>query len=379
MRGTVTFGALLSTSGTYRHMGRNALAGIEHAVAEINRSQAFDFDLRLRHLNPEGRLERYAEALGELHREGLRHVFGPITSASRKELIPDLEQRGTLLWYPCPYEGFESSENVLYLGGCPNQTLIPLLRHALQAFGRQAYLIGSNYVWGWESNRIAREVLGVAQGEVLGEKYFHLGAIHFAEVVEALLQAPPAFILNNLVGDSSHAFLRQLDAACLARGLSLPVLSCNLTEGELVGVGEMRALRLLSCGPFFEEVDPAFSQRQRRLHGLHPYSHYYACAYAAVHLFAVACQRSGDDTPEAVCQALYAAPVATILGELRIAAQNNHACLPSYIAELKGKRFSVLEAETLMQEADPYLTATDLEPFRAAPGTALRPHLRIIR
>jgi hypothetical protein len=40
-----------------------------------------------------------------------------------------------LLWYMCPYEGFEANENVIYIGGCPNQHLIPLFEHLIPRFG----------------------------------------------------------------------------------------------------------------------------------------------------------------------------------------------------------------------------------------------------
>ncbi|ENA36846.1 MULTISPECIES: transporter substrate-binding protein [Pseudomonas] len=375
----VSIGALFSTDGTYRRMGRNALAGAEHAIAELNGSGHLDFELRLHHFNPEGRPERYSEGLAELHARGVRHIFGPITSASRKDIIPDLEQRNSLLWFPCPYEGFESSENVLYLGGCPNQTLIPLLRFAIEAFGGRAMLIGSNYVWGWESNRIAREIMEAAGGVTCGEKYFHLGITAFGEVIESLLTSRPTFVLNNLVGESSYAFLQQLDQVCVERDMRLPVLSCNFTEGELAELGRMQALRLFSCGPYFEAVDPVFSLRQRRRHGPHPYSHYYACTYAGVYLLAEACQRGGNDKPAEVCKALYAAPVKTALGDLQVSPRNNHTSLPCYIAELEDERFVIRHVEPALCEADPYLTATDLSVFRTRRHAVPSRHLRIVK
>lgn len=379
MVGRVSIGALFSTDGTYHRMGLNALTGAQHAVRELNERGDLDFELCLEQFNPEGRLELYSSGVRMLNQQGIRHIFGPITSAGRKEIIPDIEQQGSLLWFSCPYEGFESSEHVVYLGGCPNQTLIPLLRYAIERYGDRAYLLGSNYVWGWESNRIAREVLDAAGGIVCGEKYCHLGTTAFADWSHGLVQSPPAFILNNLVGESSHAFLHQLDAACVKAGLVLPVLSCNLTEGELVDVGELRALRLLSCGPFFDAVDMAFGERQRKRHGLHPYSHYYAGAYAAVHLFAAACQAIGSDDPAGVRQALYASPVSTALGPLHVSSRNNHTGLPCYIAELRQGRFEIVHAEISPRSADPYLTATDLEAFRTLRTRTASRHLRIVK
>ena len=90
-----------------------------------------------RYINPAGELAAYSEAVSTFIAHGIRHIFGTITSASRKEIILDLEQHNLLLWYGCPYEGSESCEQVVYLGGCPNQTLLPLLRLALDMFGNR--------------------------------------------------------------------------------------------------------------------------------------------------------------------------------------------------------------------------------------------------
>jgi ABC-type branched-subunit amino acid transport system substrate-binding protein len=379
MRRTIEVGLLLSTDGTYQRMGQNALAGAVHALAEINANAEYDFVLQATHINPQGFLHKYSEGSVQLMQAGIRHIFGTTTSASRKEIIPDLEQNAGLLWYACPYEGFESSENILYLGGCPNQTLIPLLRYALQTFGTRAALIGSNYIWGWESNRVAREVLDVAGGEVLLEKYVHLGATSFSELIQSLLTEKPAFILNNLVGESSYAFLQQLDAACRAIDLHLPVLSCNLTEAELAEVGDMHCLRLLSCGPFFEDVDSAFSQQQRREHGVHPFSHYYTGMYVALHLFAQALKQCGSDDPQGICSYLYEHPQDSVLGTLNISARNNHSSQPCHIAELREGRFVVLYSEARSLPADPYLTATDLSEFHSLRALARVPRLRIVK
>ncbi|HCH6839042.1 TPA: transporter substrate-binding protein [Pseudomonas aeruginosa] len=379
MRRTLPIGLLLSTDGTYRRMARHALAGARDALAEINADPQLDFQLAATHCNPRGELSRYGEATAALMQQGVRHLFGTITSASRKEIIPDLEQQGGLLWYGCPYEGFESSESVLYLGACPNQTLVPLLRYALATFGARGYLIGSNYVWGWESNRIAREVLELAGGRVLGEKYVHLGGTGFAEAIPTLMGQAPSFVLNNLVGESSYAFLRELDAACAQAGIRLPVLSCNLTEAELGEVGERPNLRLLSCGPFFESVHAEFSRCQQLVHGLDRCSHYYTSAYVAVHAFAEALQHTGSDAPEVICDYLYRHPLPGVLGELRVSSRNNHSSLPCHIAELRAGRFELLHSEAAALPADPYLTATDLGAFQALRHEVPRQHLRIVK
>ena len=81
------------------------------------------------------------------------------------------------------------------------------------------------------------------------------------ELIEAILSTEVDFVLNNLVGETSYAFLRALDEACLRDRRTLAVLSCNFTEAEVAEVAPLRAVRLLSCGPFFESVDLDFFAR----------------------------------------------------------------------------------------------------------------------
>jgi branched-chain amino acid transport system substrate-binding protein len=310
----------------------------------------------------------------------VRHIFGASTSASRKDVIPDLQQYDGLLWYSCSYEGFESSENVVYLGATPNQALLPLLRYALDAFGNTAFLIGSNYAWGWESNRITREVLRIAGGEVLGERYLHLGSTAgIDELVDGLVSQPAAFILNNLVGRSSYAFLQALDRACVRAGLRPAVLSYDLTEAELDEIGPMQALRLVTAGPYFEQSAPAFTRQQQARYGQVRLSHFYTGAHVSIELYAQARAACGNDDPRQLLACLYDKPVVTSVGTIRLCPRNNHIALPCYIAELVGDRFRIVHSEPHPIEADPYLTTTDLRTFETSSVDVAPPRLRIVK
>lgn len=376
----VPVGLLVSSRGTYKDLGRSTLAGLRDAIVEINEDPVFNFTLTPQAHDPGGELEQYVAGVNHLIEGGARHIFGTTTSASRKEIIPDLERAGRLLWYACPYEGYECSENVLYLGGCPNQNLLPLMRYAIDSFGPRACLVGSNYVWGWESNRIARELVDIAKGEVLTEKYYRFGDTNFQPLIEPLLSQQPSFVLNNLVGESSYHFLHQLSDACSARGIRIPVLSCNFTESELPRIQGADSVRLLSCGAFFESVNPEFVANQRRRHGEQPVSHYYICAYVSIYMFAYARQKVGHDDPKAITDTLYALDVPTVLGDLKIAKHNNHLTLPSYIAEANQDRFDLIHTEGKALPADPYLAQSDLNVFRnLAAQTTQHSFLRVVK
>jgi len=169
---TVAVGLLFSTTGPDAALGREGPAGTRLAIDEINGSARHDFTLRAEHRNPQGVAERYASMAQDLvERAGAHHIVGCTTSWSRKDVIPVLEKHGATLWYPCPYEGFECNEQVVYIGACPNQHILPLLDYVLPRFGVEGYLVGSNYIWGWETNRIARNIVEQSAGIVTGERY----------------------------------------------------------------------------------------------------------------------------------------------------------------------------------------------------------------
>ena len=243
-------------------------------------------------------------------------------------------------------------------------------------FGNRSWLIGSNYVWGWESNRIAREVVEGSGGTVVGEKYLHLRNSNVTELIEAILSTEVDFVLNNLVGETSYAFLRALDEACLRDRRTLAVLSCNFTEAEVAEVAPLRAVRLLSCGPFFESVDLDFCARQHLQHGAQRISHYYIGGWRAVRLFANSLREAGNSEPGAVLAALHRQHDVDSPGARSVMAQNNHACLPCYIAELQQTCFQILHREPLPVMPDPYLSATELRESRTV---AARPALRIVK
>jgi len=52
---------------------------------------------------------------------------------------------------PARYEGFECSDNVIYVGASPNHNVLPLVRYVLDNLSRHLFCVGSNYVWTWET------------------------------------------------------------------------------------------------------------------------------------------------------------------------------------------------------------------------------------
>jgi ABC-type branched-subunit amino acid transport system substrate-binding protein len=311
-------------------------------VEEVNADPNIDVSFRVTERDPDGRLDRYAPLCREILRGSqARHIFGCITSASRKEVIPELERFDGVLWYPVPYEGFEASERVAYMHSCPNQHLLPLLDWALPTLGTRAYLVGSNYIWGWEMAQIAREKIAAAGGQVLGDRYLPIGDTELDHIINDIRALKPDFILNSLVGDSSYAFLARLaqlkHEAEFADGLT--VLSCNFTECEIDAAG-YAAEGLVSAGPWFEPdggIGGSFHEMARQ----------------AVHELALLLQGRPGAEELPLAELLHTAIRSG--RPTRLDPVHLHARQPTIIARLESGRFREIRRLHAMR-ADPYLT-----------------------
>ncbi|WP_145111277.1 transporter substrate-binding protein [Cereibacter sediminicola] len=348
MKRRIDLGLLYSRSGSYALISEACRTGALAAVAEVNAGPG-DLELVPVERDPCGNIDLYAPLCEDLlANEGVRHVVGCVTSWSRKEVIPTLEKVGGTLWYAVPYEGFEASDHVVYTHACPNQHLLPLLDWAFPAFGPRAYLTGSNYIWGWEMNRLARERIAAAGGAVLGERYLPIGSLEIGRMIEEIRATAPDFILNSLIGPSSYAFLTAYHALgredARFRPDRCPVLSCNLTECELPAIGQA-AEGLIAAGPYFRGEGRFGSSHE-------------AAAHAAV----IELARLLDGRPGAERLPLSALLEAAAPGI--VDPHTHHTRLPVLIAQVAQGRFVVRE-RLPARAGDPYLT----HPTPARPTT----------
>ena len=364
MKQPIDIGVLFSRSGSYDRLGEACREGAMGAIEAVNADPARRIRFRVAERDPAGRIEAYAPLCADLLvTEGVRHVVGSITSWSRKDVIPVLEKHGGLLWYPAPYEGFEANEHVVYLNAAPNQHLVPLVAHVAARYGRDAFLVGSNYIWGWEMNRIARDLVADAGGEVRGERYLALGDTDVGRLVAEVRATAPDFVLNNLIGPSSYAFYKAYAALGREderfRPERRPIVSCNLTEAELPSIAPFGDGHLSSL-PFVHDGAPG------------PRSSFEAAAHAAVTVLADAIEAAGTDEPSAVRRAMGAGIRQTALGPIRVDPLTQHTALPVRIARVRGEGFEVLEESGGRVEPDPYLSHYD-------PVATFRPALRLVR
>jgi ABC-type branched-subunit amino acid transport system substrate-binding protein len=362
---SIPLGLMFSQEGPYAAVGTTMFRGAQLAVSEIADDPDYSFHFEVQSVEPGGRNDGYvAGAQALLSRPDLTHVVGCYTSSSRKEVLPVFEKLDALLWYPSHYEGFETSENIVYTGAAPNQHVVPLTHYILSEGGRRAFMVGSNYIWAWENNRIMREILGRNGGQVLGERYLPVGEVEVTEMVDLILRHRPDFIFSTLIGESAYSFLRCLRRKCIEAGLEqprdLPVLSCSLAEFELPLIGDACDGHI-SSSVYFSSLKSEANARfvaawEQHYPGSGHTSADAEASYIAVHMLARAIQRAGSADPAEVLQALSAVSFEAPQGMVRIDPDNRHCYLwPRIGRSCANETFEILHDSSKMVRPDPYL------------------------
>jgi urea transport system substrate-binding protein len=377
MRKAYRIGILYSTSGPYAAMGRDCRDAVDFAIEQSARLMPGLVEPV--HINPGANLNDYIEGARTLLRDaGCRHIVGTVTSAARKEIIPVVEKHDGLLWYTCPYEGFEANANVIYTGACPNQHLLPMFDYLLPRYGKRPYLVGANYVWGWEMNRLARELVGAVGGVLAGERYLPVEETSVERLIADIEQERPSFILNNLIGTSSYAFLTAIKSLAERKPEfapdKCPVVSCDFTECELGELPPNTATGQLSAACYFDSADTPENEAfhkvfVERFGAARQISSIFASTYVAAKMCIEAIRAAGSDEPLAVRQQLYSTSVQSLLGPLRINPQTHHAALPFMLGRVNATNgFDIISALPAI-EADPYLSRRHV---------MQRPRLRVV-
>jgi branched-chain amino acid transport system substrate-binding protein len=389
---SIPLGLVFSRTGPYAMMAQEMEKSALMAVDEVDQNDEFDFTFASHLRDPGGVVAAYHIACDDLIREQqVEHIIGCYTSASRKQVIPIVERTERLLWHPARYEGFESSDNVVYVGAAPNHTVVPLVRHMLKHIATDVFCAGSNYVWTWETNRVLREIVTGAGGRILAERLLELGETSVDHIVREIIDRRPPVVFNTLVGESSYAFMRALQAASVRAGISMPVLSCSLCEPELKLIGSAASVGCIASSAYFESIETpenrAFVARWKARHGAD--SHVSVdgqSTYACVMLLARAIRRAGSGDVAAVRRAAANHRYVSPQGPIWVDPDNNHCFLtPRLARSVPGCQFDIFWEAESPERPDPYLSNLDL----AAIGTNMESssdtaakrfnHLRVVK
>lgn len=365
-------GILFSRSGVTAATESEHFFGTVLAIEEINAAGGvLGRPLDPVALDPQGDLGAYRRLAGQmLSREDVNVIFGCSTSSSRKAVLPEIERKNGLLWYCSLYEGFEYSPNVIYTGAVPNQNSLQLAAYLLKNCGKRIYLLGSDYIYPRESNRIMRDIVEQHGGEIAGELYlpFDVSADALRDAVRGIHAAGPDALFSTVIGRPARDFYRLLHDAGRAEA-RLPVASLTLGETELKMIGPRFCAGHIVSATYFSSLASERNQRfvasyRRRFGAGATVSAWGQAAYSQVYLFAHALERAGSmDTQklvEAVLDQRFDAPE----GVISVEPENHHLWLqPKIGVAREDGGFDVVWQAAEPVKPDPYLTTYEFSEF----------------
>lgn len=358
-------GVLFSQSGVTAIIEKSQLNGILLAIAEINDGGGVcGREIVPIIYDPASDIRRYgllAEQL--LVQDRVNVIFGCYMSSSRKEVIPVVERRNGLLFYPTLYEGFEYSANVIYGGAAPNQNSVPLASYLMENFGNRFYFIGSDYIYPRESNRVMRHIVRQGHGTVIEERYVPLDAdrSHFEKIVKDILNKRPDVVFSTVVGDGTVK-LYQAYSEHVPDPTGMPIASLTTNEAEVLQMGNDAAHGHITAAPYFDTLDSpkskAFIEHYKHRFPADdaPVTSCCEAAYFQTHMFARALARTGTMDTELLRAELLGAEFNAPQGLVKIDRDNNHTYLHTRIAKLTATGKFHIEREVPKPiKPDPYL------------------------
>ena len=371
----IRVGVLYSETGVTSTIGLSQLQGTLLAIEEINAAGGVDGrEIVAMRYDPQSNPERYAQLAEKLIvQDQVNVIFGCYMSSSRKAVIPVIEKWNKLLFYPTLYEGFEYSGNVIYTGAAPNQNSVQLAEFMTTNFGARVYLIGSDYIYPYESNRIMRELVMQRPGsEKLGERYVALNASEkdYRAIMEDIRDKRPDFIFSTVVGDSTASLYRAYADAGFDPS-TMPIASLTTSEAEVSQMGHGVATGHFTAAPYFQSIDSAANRRclarlrERFGDGCMP-NLCWEASYFQMHIFANAYRLAGSDRIGEILPHILGSEFDAPQGLVKIDPSNHHTCLYPRIGRVDTHgQFTIVRQATRAVSPDPYLVTHSLGDWMA--------------
>jgi branched-chain amino acid transport system substrate-binding protein len=363
----IKVGVLYSETGVTSSIESSQRFGTLFAIEQINEAGGVDGrEIVPVFYDPQSEPARYAVLAERLiTTDNVKVIFGCYMSSTRKAVIPVVERWNRLLFYSTLYEGFEFSDHLMYTGAAPNQNSVQLAEFMTSTFGPRVYLVGSNYIYPYESNRIMSDLVSQCPGGAkVGERYVRLDATarDFDEVLADIRNVQPDFIFSTVVGNATQHFYRAYSEAGFDPA-KMPIGSLTTSEVEVAQMGAAVAAGHYTSAPYFQSIASeanrsCLARFRRRFGDSTAPNACWEAAYFQVHLFAKAMLASGSDDIDALLPPLLGSSFDAPQGRVRIEKSNHHAYLYPRIGRANADgQFTIVRETRDAVYPDPYLVA----------------------
>ncbi|BAR57508.1 nitrile hydratase regulator [Bradyrhizobium diazoefficiens] len=249
-RNKLRIGNFLTFTGSPGIWGPTSTNSAMLAVAEINkRGGILGRELELSIYDSGGPIDEVVQRAEQaIAFDEVDLIMGSHISAVRVALRKVTGNRIPYIYTPV-YEG-ERTPGVMAIGETPRWQSRPAI-HWLADVKKAArwYLIGSDYVWPWQSHRAVKRYIKEAGGQVVGEEFVPVGEDNHESHLARIHAAKPDVVLISLIGTDSITFNRAFAEAGLAT--STLRLAGAMDETVLLGIGADNTENLFCASGYF--------------------------------------------------------------------------------------------------------------------------------
>ncbi len=341
---TIKVGIIHSLTGPMATSERTIVDAFLMAVGEINESGGLLGGRQVEAIIRDGKSNEYifAEQAEDLiANEHVVTLFGCWRSPSRKMVEVVCRRHDHLLVYPTTYEGMEDSPYVVYMGGAPNQQILPATKWAFAFLGkRKFFLIGADGVYSRCAHEIIRDEVAALGGKVVGDDYRPLGDTNFGEIAQRVAASGADVVMNTVSGTGNISLFSALRAAGITAE-QVPTISFKITEEDLqyIAAHDRDLVGDYAVWSYFQSVNTPdnveFLERVRQRYGpTRVATDPMAAAYAGMHMWAYAIDECQSDRVADIRAAMCNQSISAPEGTVELDRDNRHALRQAMIGRI---------------------------------------------
>ncbi|MBR0692135.1 substrate-binding domain-containing protein [Bradyrhizobium lablabi] len=340
-------GGFICCTGSPGVWGPCATSSAQLAVAEINkRGGILGREIELSIYDAGGPLDEVVDRAEQAIAEAeVDLIVGLHTSAVRVALRDIITRNHIPYIYTPVYEGGEQTPGIIAIGETPRWQSRPSIHWLAEVKeASRWYLIGSDYVWPWQSHRAVKRYIAETGGQVVGEEFVPLGEDNHEPHLARIRAAKPDVVLISLIGTDSITFNRAFGECGLAA--TTLRLGGAMDETVLLGIGADNSENLFCASGYFPNVasraNDDFQIRYRAMFGPNapPIGSLGQSSYEGLCLLEAAANKAGSLSMGPLLSAARNVVYGGARGPVTI--RNGHARMPMYLAEADGLDFRVI-------------------------------------
>ncbi|WP_284260894.1 substrate-binding domain-containing protein [Bradyrhizobium iriomotense] len=346
--GKLRIGGFICCSGSPGIWGPCATSSAQLAVAEINkRGGILGREIEMSIYDAGGPTEEVVERAEQaIAFDELDLVVGLHTSAVRVALRHVITRHRIPYIYTPVYEGGERTPGVMAIGETPRWQSRPSIHWlAQEKKATRWYLIGSDYVWPWQSHRAVKRYIKETGGHVVGEEFVPLGEDNHEPHLARICAAKPDVVLISLIGTDSITFNRSFGECGL--GATSLRLAGAMDETVLLGIGADNSENMFCASGYFPAVgsraNDDFQSRYSAMFGPNapPIGSLGQSSYEGLRFLEAVAAKAGTLAMGPMLAAARNVVYSGARGPVTV--RDGHARMPMYLAEADGLDFKLIK------------------------------------